>query len=275
MFIELETFIAVYETRQFSKAANLLFVSQPSISMRIKNLESQLGFPLFVRQAKSDVIPTPIADSLYPKALDILKAWRDTQNSLKLESNHKLSLKLLASHTTSKVYLPKIVEFLNKHEELSIEVEIANSKDIILNIANNGADLGLIESPITHPSVHRTIIKQDELVLAGEQSEDLWLIRESGSGVRYFTESYFEQYKIKPERYLTLASNSLIISLLKQGIGKSIISKSLIEDIPYTELAKNFTRDFYAITSKSKDYSSKAHVLSELINTLQNMDSNN
>lgn len=77
MFALLETLIAVYETGQFTIAADELKVSQSTVSSRIASLEAMVGAPLFVRHAKSDVTPTEAGTLLYRAATQIGGVWRD------------------------------------------------------------------------------------------------------------------------------------------------------------------------------------------------------
>ena len=68
----LRTFIIVYETRNFSTAAKLMFKTQPTISVQIQRLEAELGFKLFDRKGKQLILPTKQAEFLYPKVVEAL-----------------------------------------------------------------------------------------------------------------------------------------------------------------------------------------------------------
>ena len=70
----IKTFIAVYETKNFSAAAKQLYISQPTVSLQIKKLEQHFSIKLFYRNGKQSVIPTKEADFLYQKCSRLLKA---------------------------------------------------------------------------------------------------------------------------------------------------------------------------------------------------------
>lgn len=74
MFEWIKTFIAVYETKNFSAAAKQLYISQPTVSLQIKKLEQHFSIKLFYRNGKQSVIPTKEADFLYPKMLSIIES---------------------------------------------------------------------------------------------------------------------------------------------------------------------------------------------------------
>ena len=75
MFQLLRTFISVYETHNFTRSADSLFLSQPTVSAQIKKLEEMLTVPLFIRNGKQEILPTAEADYMYPKILKILNEW--------------------------------------------------------------------------------------------------------------------------------------------------------------------------------------------------------
>ena len=74
MFELLKTFVVVYETRNFSVAAKQMFKTQPTISVQIQKLETELGFKLFERKGKQLILPTKQAEFLYPKVVDSLNS---------------------------------------------------------------------------------------------------------------------------------------------------------------------------------------------------------
>ncbi len=74
MFEWIKTFIAVYETKNFSAAAKQLYISQPTVSLQIKKLEQHFSIKLFYRNGKQSVIPTKEADFYIQKCSRLLKA---------------------------------------------------------------------------------------------------------------------------------------------------------------------------------------------------------
>ena len=91
MFKLLQTFIAVYETRSFSKAADQLFISQPSVSVHIKQLETELKTTLFDRNGRTELAPTTNARMLYQRALALLDDWQKTTAIVLFKINGPLS----------------------------------------------------------------------------------------------------------------------------------------------------------------------------------------
>ena len=73
MFQIFKTFVSVYETHNFTRTADKLYLSQPTVSSQIKKLEEQLQVSLFIRNGKQEIIPTKEADFLYPRIIKIME----------------------------------------------------------------------------------------------------------------------------------------------------------------------------------------------------------
>ncbi|GMA69882.1 LysR family transcriptional regulator [Leuconostoc litchii] len=251
MFKLLQSFIAVYETRSFSKAAEQLFISQPTISVHIKQLESQLNTIMFERSGRTELVPTTNARRFYQHALHLLDDWKNATDSLELTVERpRTKIRLGASQTSATVLLPKIFTKIKKDvlNNTDFKIEMHNSEEILDGVLNHQFDFGIIEKPITHDFITRDVIAADQLVLAGNLESTVWLIREKGSGVYHYTQQYFKQEHIVPEHFLTIANNDIIVKMLAQNIGKAIVSiQTLPQNIPYKSLTTAFNRHFYLI----------------------------
>lgn len=254
MFALLDTLIAVYETGQFTAAADELKISQSTVSTRIAQLEREVGAPLFERKAKSDVTPTPQGRLLYRAAVSVTRIWRDAQEDAGRMARRLEPFTMLFSHTTSHVVLSPAMDAARPHlKRFAIRAEVMNSEAVLEHVGLKQAQLGIIEKPVTNESVIRTTLMEDELVLAGDDdAHAVWLLREPGSGVRYYTDLYLKGQGIVPDASVVVASNDAIMSLLADGFGRSVVSRATVPDhVPYTTLGPEFTRRFYAITPRS------------------------
>ena len=252
MFPLLETLIAVYETGRFTIAADELRVSQSTVSSRIAQLEQMVGSPLFERHAKSDVTPTQAGRLLYRTAIEICASWRGTRERIERERANRTPFLILCSHTTALVLLPRILEVLEpKLDEVDVRVQAMNSDAILERVGLKQAQLGIVEKPIINDSVDRTTLCEDRLVLAGDPNA-VWLVREAGSGVRYYTDLYFKTSGMLPERSVEISSNAAIRACLSAGFGQSLISSAAVpQGVPVRALGAEFVRRFYAIAPRS------------------------
>ncbi|MGX7025557.1 LysR family transcriptional regulator [Vagococcus hydrophili] len=246
MFKLLITFKKAYETRNFSKAAEILFISQPAVSNQIKQLEEELDCVLFRRKGKQEMAPTESADILYQRLLDLTDDWQETVKLVKTTEEAKKVCKISASNTFSIYYLPDLIkELMNQFPNVIFELDMKNSEEVLESLEKHQVDFGFIEKPIVTEGVTRTRIEKDELVIAGDLSSDLWLSREATSGVFHYMENYLSAENIKPERFY-VKNNEMIVKLLESGIGKSLISKRAVTDkLSFETLGKGYFRYFY------------------------------
>lgn len=254
MFDLLETLIAVYETGQFTIAADELKVSQSTVSSRIAQLERMVGAPLFDRHAKSDVTPTEAGRLLYSAARQIGGAWRDAAERIARAQAKRERFDMLFSHTAAAVLMPRALEALASSgalERFDVSVKALNSDAILGQVGVKTVQLGVVEKPIVNDAVNRVPLREDRLVLAGD-ADGVWLVREPGSGVRYYTDLYFNTLPAVPERRIEVASNAAIVAALSAGFGRSVISADLVPaGVPARALGGEFVRRFYALTPRS------------------------
>ncbi|MBS7576426.1 MULTISPECIES: LysR family transcriptional regulator [unclassified Enterococcus] len=252
MFKNLETFKLVYETRSFSKTAELLFLAQPTVSSQIKQLEAELKTQLFIRNGRREVVSTQQADILYQKAIQMLDDWQAIQILLNKQRGHSISYTIGASHTFASYLLPDLFqEIYLKFPNIHFKIKLMNSLEVHHALEQHEINLGFIEKPINSKKIIRTTLISDQLVLAGNQNKGPWLIREATSGVYYYTKQYIEENNIN-EATIEIQNNSIITQLLEQGFGCSIISKRAVKSIPYQVLSEKYTRDFYLIQRKEE-----------------------
>ncbi|MCH4168929.1 MAG: LysR family transcriptional regulator [Streptococcaceae bacterium] len=252
MFKNLETFKLVYETRSFSKTAELLFLVQPTVSSQIKQLEADLKTQLFIRNGRREVVSTPEADLLYQKAVQILDDWQALEQKLDKHKNQQFSYTIGSSHTFASYLLPNLFQAIYlKFPNIRFKIKMMNSLEVLNALEHHEINLGFIEKPINSKNIIRTTLISDQLVLAGDINQGPWLVREATSGVYYYTKQYIEENNIN-EPTIEIQNNGIISQLLKQGFGCSIISKRAVEKIPYQKLSEKYIRDFYLIQRKEE-----------------------
>lgn len=254
MLKQLETFKTVYETRNFSQAAEQLFISQPTVSTQIKQLETDLETTLFTRNGRQEIQPTVSGTLLYEQAQKLLETWAATQAAVHATNTLTPTIcRLGASHTTASLILPPLLTQLAPlSPQFKFEVTLANSADILTQMTQHHLDFGLVEKPLVTDHLDRLAFGQDELVHAGQLTSPLWLLREPNSGVRHYTNAYLKAQNIRPAQTMIIHSNQLIADLLAQGIGQTIISKHVLAPaVPVEKLSANYQRQFFMLTPTS------------------------
>lgn len=239
----IDTFLKVYELKSFSLAAQSLFIAQPTVSSHIKKLEDNFNTPLFLRNGKQEIIPTPEADFLYPRFLQIRKELNYSIAQMRNKENFQEDCILACSNTTAITLLPPLMKDLMKaFPMVNFIVHLTNSKGVAEEIYSQKAHLGLLEKPINTAHLKKEILFEDELVLAGNKTENTWILREKDSGIRFYNELYLNEHDLHP-RILQVDNNEVLIRLLEENVGQSIISKlSLTKDIPFEPMKNSIKK---------------------------------
>ena len=246
MFKLLETYKIVYETRNFSKASEKLFISQPAVSNQIKQLEADLQVTLFIRNGRQEVMATPQADTLYKDTLNLLEDWQEIKYKMHHKDTKKIRCKLAASHTFAIYVLPQLlIDLEQKFPQVQFSVQMLNSYEVFTAIQSHEIEFGFIEKPLATGSVKRTALMQDELVYVGQKDQP-WLLREGTSGVYHYTKRFMEENNID-SKIIEIQNNELIVEMLKLGFGQTILSKRAAKDLPYQTLSEEYLHHFYLV----------------------------
>ncbi|MCI9303063.1 LysR family transcriptional regulator [Clostridium sp.] len=286
MIEEFKTFIAVVDFKNFTKAAEYLNLSQPSVSTHIKNLEIIFGVTLINRSVKQKTISiTESGYTLYKRAKEIINLLDVTFMDVKtLSTSIKGTIKIGASLTIGEYILPKfLAHFSNKYPDVDIEVKIENTSFISSELKKMKLDIGLIEGSVSSALFKQEYFLEDEMVLVAPFHSDLkdkeikldsiqnrrWIAREEGSGTREYLDLFFAQNKIIPKSIMVLGSNLAIKEAVRNNLGLTITSKHIIleaesrNELTSLKLNNDFRRSFSYIYPKELTLSKAAHIFLE------------
>ncbi|WP_456392202.1 LysR substrate-binding domain-containing protein [Persephonella sp.] len=268
---KLKIFKTVADTKSFSKAAELLFLSQPTVTLQIKKIENYLGITLFKRDKKG-VLLTPEGETLYKYASKILEDYNLLEEGLSnLKENLQKSLRIGASTTIGDFLLPDILpEFISGKEGIKVNLFVGNSKEIEEGILSKIFYVGLIEDEVHSNKYEQFEFFSDEIILIASKDADIpdevepkelekyrFVFREQGSGTRNIVEKRLEQegVKIKPE--IEISSSKAIARLVANSHYLSFVSRLVVKNLLGVHLREikikgiKFTRKFYCITQKN------------------------
>lgn len=283
----LNIFTTVYRTRSFTKAAEELFTSQPTISEHMRNLEDRLGCKLFDRLGRS-IMPTPAAELLYPKAREIL----DEMDSIKellaaAASNVSGELTIGASTIPGAYILPeRAAAFTRRYPKVSFKVRINDSKQIINEVAASQVYLGLVGARIPSEKVMFKQFGGDELVLTAPPESRLpdiieptdlydldFIVREEGSGTGKNIELFLLQKNIQASQLkvrAVLGSSTAVKEAVKSNLGVAIISNLAVRDeLMFGSLRQirirglEMERKFWVVTPKKRTIPNQYRVFAE------------
>lgn len=246
-FHHLKVFVSVYGNRSFTRAAEKLHISQPTISEHIRNLESELNCKLFDRMGRT-IVPTSEADLLYPKAQRILGDVCKLQDDLSSAFGQISGSLVIGASTIPGTYiLPSMAaDFKKMHKRVSFEILIDDSASITNMVLNHELLVGIVGARMESDHLEYAPFLDDELVLAAVPGlaakknlsvEELgtlpFISREDGSGTRK-TMEFFLAGKNMDMKDLdvvaVLGSSASVKEAVKAGLGVSILSRQAVRD---------------------------------------------
>lgn len=274
----LEIFCKVVEEKSFSKAAVVLNLTQPTVSIHIKSLEEELGMTFLDRLGRS-VVPTRAGEVLYKYARDIVKLKEEAREALyEYAGVLKGRLVIGASTIPAEHILPSILcRFKNKYPGVVPSVTVGSSDDIYNLVIEGKVDIGVAGSNYKDRSIRYKEFHDDEIVLVAnskfngdtlskkELTAAPLLLRSKGSGSRKKVEKALDERGINVSSINHLAefgSTQSLIEAIKCGMGLGFISKVAVEELISSGTLKligipgpPIKRNFYIITHRSRSAS--------------------
>ncbi len=241
-FRQLEIFIAVAETKQVTRAAKNLYLTQSAVSMALSELESQLSGPLFDRHGRS-LLLNDRGRYLLPLAKEIIYQVVNVESMLTEQRNSVAgSLKVVASSTIGNYVLPYLIgSFMRLHPEAHIDMLVANTLIAEKMVQKGEADLGFVEGGIGVDSLRAVPWFEDELAIVVSPSHPLgqkevfyipddlretkWVMREEGSGTAEIFTKKLGRHADILQVVTTLGHTEAIKKAVESGAGAACLSQ--------------------------------------------------
>jgi DNA-binding transcriptional LysR family regulator len=245
----LELFCRIVELGSFSRAAEAVALTQPTVSGHIKTLEDEIGLRLFERTSRR-VRPTQAGEILYGYALRMLALRAEARQAIG-EHRGGLSghLTVGGSSIPGAYILPALAaRFKAAHPGIRLTLEVRDSREIVRAVAEGACEAGLVGARFPESRARYESFGHDELVLAvpashawaarrtvrvGELAGQPVILRERGSGTRKVTEEALAAHGLTAEAMpvaLEAGSNEAVRQAVKAGAGVAVISQRAIED---------------------------------------------
>jgi DNA-binding transcriptional LysR family regulator len=238
-FRQLEIFEAIARLGSYTKAADELHLTQPTVSMQIKKLTDTVGAPL-LEQVGKKVHLTDVGRDLVKAAREIFSILDGfTMSVAERQGMKKGRLKLMAI-TTASYFAPRLLgEFSRLYPGIEVALRVTNREKLLESMADNPDDLYILGQPPEDIDVVATPFMENPLVvlappghpLAGKKNislnrlaEEPWLMREAGSGTRIAIEKLFAGKGLELRPRLELGSNEAIKQAILSGLGISALS---------------------------------------------------
>jgi DNA-binding transcriptional LysR family regulator len=241
---QLEAFVEVAQHRSFSKAAEALFLTQPSVTARIQSLERELGEPLFERNGRG-VRLTEVGSSFLPYAQRVLKDLQEGRDVLEgLRSLQIGALRLGSAFTVSTYVLPRLLKtYHERFPAVEISVKTGRSEEVLRLVVEDEVQAGLVRA-VTHPEVETVHLYEDEVVLvtnskhpftaSGEVPlEDVGrqplILFDKGSSYHDLVQGLFRQAGVVPWTAMELDSMEATKKMVEEGLGIAMLPRVSVE----------------------------------------------
>ena len=238
----LKVFVEVYKQESITKAAESLYITQPTVTRAIQELEEYYGVVLFERINKRLKI-TECARKLYFHANHIISSIDQMDKEMKNWDEIGI-LRVGATPTIGSVLLPNIIKNFNeKHSNLIIKTTINNGTELQKELFNNQLDLVLIEGGNIMEHLHQELLSEDKLILVMPPNDerkdsnditisslknDNFLLREQGSTCRLYINHIFSKHGVSINPIMESISTHAIIRAVHLGIGISILPEEMV-----------------------------------------------
>lgn len=243
---QLETFATVARLGSFSRAAEALHLTQPAVSIQIRQIIDSIGLPLF-DQSSRELRLTAVGHELLQTARELDDSWNRFQSAVDALKGLKKGRLRVALVTTAKYFLPRMLgAFCQRYPEIDIELEVANRARIIERLRANEDDLYIMSFPPEELDVVATPFLDNPLVVVAPAAYALpggpltladlaphpFLLRESGSGTRKAVDRHLARSGLTLKVKLALGSNEAIRDLVATGMGLAILSRHVLGEHP-------------------------------------------
>ncbi|MCB2191891.1 MAG: LysR family transcriptional regulator [Deltaproteobacteria bacterium] len=275
----LQVFAKVYEKRSFSRAAEEVYLSQPTVSGHIKSLEEELGVQLFDRLGR-EILPTKAAELLYVHARDILMRVEDAQHSVDAFLGRLRGDLVVGGSTTPGQYvLPGFIgRFRMLHPEVRVTLHIGDTRQIVEAVLSGELEAGVVGAVVEEERLAYSPLMEDDVSLAGWpghpfgdslDAADLkrvpMVLREPGSGTRMSLLKTLKKAGVEATDMNIVAqmgSTMAVLNSVRAQVGLGFLSHRAmlveLEANKVVEVGLNgivLKRQFYLVTRKKRTHS--------------------
>jgi len=238
-FRQLRVFEAVARNLSFSRAAEELHLTQPAVSMQIKQLEESAGLPLFEQLGKK-IFLTEAGRELFHYARTIAQQLNEAEavlTELKGLKRGKLNISVVS---TANYFAPQLLAvFCRRHENVTLSLNVANRESLLHQLADNEMDMAIMGQPPEGLDIEFAPFMENPLVviaspshpLASERgiapqrlADETFIVREQGSGTRGAMERFFQLHGMTLHTGMEMSTTEAIKQAVQADMGLAVVS---------------------------------------------------
>ena len=241
---QLQCFSAVARNLSYTRAAEQLHLTQPAVSMQIRQLEQQAGLAL-TEQLGKQVYLTEAGEEVHRYAKSILQQideMDDVLDKLKGFAGGRLRIAAISS---ANYFAPKLLgTFHQRFPDVSVSMDVTNQAAVVKHVIDNEVDMAIMGEPPEHAHLEAVAFMDNPLIIVAapdhklasrkrialkELEKEVFLMREPGSGTRGAMQRFFRQQKLKLNPGMEMGSLSGIKQGVQAGLGLGLLPKGAVE----------------------------------------------
>jgi DNA-binding transcriptional LysR family regulator len=241
---QLKVFESVARHLNYTRAAQELFLTQPAVSMQVKQLEQSLGVALFEQLGKRLHL-TEAGQEVLAYARNVTQQLDELEGVLnRLQGAGGGRLKISVA-TTANYFIPTLLgSFSRRFPNITVSLDVTNRETLLQQLLENTVDLVIMGQPPQEANVEAepflenplVVVAPPDHVLARKKKiplarlqEETFLVRESGSGTRIAMERFFNERGMKLKTGMEVGSNEAIKQSVQAGLGLGLLSRVTVE----------------------------------------------
>ncbi|SCZ61761.1 LysR family transcriptional regulator [Thiohalomonas denitrificans] len=241
---QLKVFAAVARNLSFTRAAEELCLTQPAVSMQVKQLETQLEVALFEQLGKK-IYLTEAGQEVYQYSRLITQQLDELQTVLQNLRGVGHGRLRIAVASTANYFVPTLLgTFCRRFPDVTVSLDVTNREELLTQLADNEVDLVIMGQPPAEMDLEASAIMENPLVivappdhpLAQQQriplarlEKEIFLVREPGSGTRIAMERFFNEYNVRIATGMEVGSNEAIKQSVQAGLGLGLLSRDTVQ----------------------------------------------
>jgi DNA-binding transcriptional LysR family regulator len=243
-FRQLQVFVEVAQQRSMVRAAANLHVTPPAVSMQIKDLEAQVGLPLFDREGRK-VRLSASGEYFLVFARKLLASLKETEDAMARFKRLEQGLLTIGIVSTAKYFIPQLLaRFRAEHPGVELRLRVAGNRERLVDLLLAGeADLSIMGRPPRTLATRAEVFAAHPFVFVAPTGHPLlgqgphpvsvlrgypFIVREQGSGTRAAMEQYFAEHRFEPHITMDTSSNETIKQAVMAGMGLSFLSRHTV-----------------------------------------------
>jgi DNA-binding transcriptional LysR family regulator len=236
---QLQIFATAAERLSFSETSRALHLTQPAVSMQIRQLEDSAGLPLFERSGRS-IRLTQAGEEMQHCARQVLAALHEAEETFAALKGLRGGRVTIAVVSTSKYFAPKLLaQFSERHPDVEIRLTVNNREAVVGQLDRNEVDLAIMGTPPAALDCNATAFAPHPLVIVAAPThpfarrrsiplsalaDQTFVVREPGSGTRSSMERFFGSHRLQPKIGMEMSSNETIKQAVMAGMGLAFLS---------------------------------------------------